>query len=191
MASKTSKTSKTTVAQKINNFLDSLVSDGKYTEERLKELIKESKLKDTKFSEPKKTRGPSVWNKFMTEYKALCNKKGDKYDIKACKEAYAKAKTNKKSKWYQEPKEAKKENPYKGLAQGSAVPDMPGFIMGVRKPIKKDGAQAKALLKKLGLKDEEVLKAVEEDEEDSEGTESGSDSEDEEEYSESGSEDEE
>jgi hypothetical protein len=192
MASKTSKTSKTTVAQKINNFLDRLVADGKYAEKDIKEMIKEAKIKDTKFSEPKKTRGPSPWNNFMKEYKAICDKKGDKYDITACKEAYAKAKVNKKSKWYQEPKEAKKENPYKGLAQGSAVPDMPDHIMGVRKPIKKDGAHAKALLKKLGLKDEEVLKAVEEEtdedtEEDSEEewseseSEEGSESEDEDE----------
>jgi hypothetical protein len=168
-----SKTSKTTVAQKLDNFLANLISEGKYTEEGLKKMIKESKIKGTKFSEPKKTRESSAWNKFIKEYKALCDKKSIKYDTKKCGEAYAKAKADKKSKWYQEPKEVKKENPYKGLTPGSAIPDMPDYIMGSRGPIKKNGAYAKAFLKKLGLKDEEVLKAVEESEEEEE-TESGS-----------------
>jgi hypothetical protein len=167
--------SKNTKTQKLDSFLESLVLDGKVTEERLRELIKHAKLKGTKFSEPKKTRGPSPWNNFIKEYKSTCDKKKEKYDIKACKEAYAKAKTNKKSKWYQEPKEAKKPSEYEGLAQGSDVPGMPGFIMGVRKPIKKDGAHAKALLKKLGL-DEKILKEAEEEdsEEECSETESGS-----------------
>jgi hypothetical protein len=176
MASKVS-SSKNTKTQNLDSFLESLVLDGKVTEERLKELIKDAKLKGTKFSEPKKTRGPSPWNNFIKEYKATCDKKKEKYDIKACKEAYAKAKTNKKSKWYQEPKEPKKPSEYEGLAQGSDVPGMPGFIMGVRKPIKKDGAHAKALLKKLGL-DEKVLKEAEaeDSEEECSGTEEGTES---------------
>jgi hypothetical protein len=175
MASKVIKTTKTKT-EKLDSFLESLVLDGKITEERLKELIKDAKLKGTKFSAPKKTRGPSPWNNFIKEYKATCDKKGSKYDIKACKEAYAKAKTNKKSKWYQEPKEAKKPSEYEGLSQGSDVPGMPGFIMGVRKPIKKDGAHAKALLKKLGL-DEKILKEAEEEGSEEECSETEEDSE--------------